>query len=639
MKKNISLKSRVIIVVSLIIGFITTAAIISSYSIFYSNTMSTTKTTQYRVTSFVANLVYEKLEMDNLALKTFGRTVDINREKDVMHNILEEFKSINHYMNAMLAYEDGEFILNKSSINLIPSDYNHKNASWYQEGMKHDGVYISKPYKDATNGMIIITMTYPVTKENGVKGLVATDIAIDLDTYLKSLSNAELDGRMYVIHNDGIIISALNKEIIGTNYQTIFTSELVNKVEEKEKTRNTEYEEPIVYSVRNGSERIGQVVPVQAYDYVVLYGVDRNKLVHDITWMSAGITFVILVISLIGIVVLYFMLRRMLDPIGKYAAQIYEMAQNKDLTTRLEIERHDELGSILEAINVLNASTDDVVSEVRSAIIEVASANNELAATMEELSTTFNSQAGQVSTMVEGIEGISNISKNTSNALSHNMDSLEQTAEGTRQETEKLDKVSIEMGDIEKDTVSLSETINHLSESSEQISNILGVINDIANQTNLLALNAAIEAARAGEAGRGFAVVADEVRKLAERTQHATKEIEDIINGLLRDSAEASAAMDKSVESVQGGTSNITSVAVEIKRAVENVRNLYTSMRPVAESVSEQYITIQSVVDNAQVIAAGLEQSNAAVNEVNNTVSHIQQRTDNLKMLIEQFRI
>lgn len=195
------------------------------------------------------------------------------------------------------------------------------------------------------------------------------------------------------------------------------------------------------------------------------------------------------------------------------------------------------------------------------------------------------------------------------------------------------------MSDIKRDTVSLSETINHLSESSEQISNILGVINDIANQTNLLALNAAIEAARAGEAGRGFAVVADEVRKLAERTQHATKEIEDIINGLLRDSEEAKVAMDKSVTSVHDGTTNITGVATEIKRAVENVTLLYTAMRPVAESVSEQYVTIQSVVDNAQVIAAGIEESNAAVNEINNTVSHIQQRTDNLKLLIEQFKI
>ena len=233
---------------------------------------------------------------------------------------------------------------------------------------------------------------------------------------------------------------------------------------------------------------------------------------------------------------------------------------------------------------------------------------------------------------------VSNISKNTSDALVTNMQFLEATADNTRKEAENLDKVSIDMGDIEKDTISLSETIRHLSDSSAQIGNILNVINDIANQTNLLALNAAIEAARAGEAGRGFAVVADEVRKLAERTQHAIGEVETIINELSRDSENASNAMNKSVTSVQEGAGNIQSVTGEIKRAVEDVTNLYTDMKPISQSVSDQYITIQSVVDNAQVVAAGIEESNAAVNEVNNTVSHIQQRTERLKNLIEQFK-
>ena len=192
---------------------------------------------------------------------------------------------------------------------------------------------------------------------------------------------------------------------------------------------------------------------------------------------------------------------------------------------------------------------------------------------------------------------------------------------------------------IKNETVSLESVVSELAESSNQIGEILSVINDIANQTNLLALNAAIEAARAGEAGRGFAVVADEVRKLAERTQHATGEIESIITSLQQKSNLASVEMTKSVESVQAGVDNIGETNAGFKSAVESVMDLHREMKSVAASVSNQYSTILTVVDNTQVIAAGIEESNSAVSEVNRTVAHLQERTDGLKTLVSRFNV
>ena len=635
--KNLSLRTRVILVVSTIILIITIATIISSYLLMSKEIMKTTKMSQYRDTTFVAGYVQERLATNIGIVKAFAKAFTIDEDKKRTAEYLEELKDLYGFENSSVGFEDGEYVANKSAS--IPAGFNHKVRPWYMAGIKTDDVYITAPYEDSFTKKILMTMTYPIKKPNGVKGVISVDFKLNIDDFIESITNKELDGRIVVIHNQGLILDAVDKQVYGKQFRDLFTKAFGDRVEYTFTHQDTKYNEPVEYKDNKGNDRIGQVIPVTGYDFVVSYGLDKEKVVRTISSLSVSIAAIIVLIAVVGMVVLYILLRNMLSPLARHAKEIYRLAENKDLSTRLKIERDDEIGNILKAINVLNDSTNVIVNEVRSSIIEVASANDELASTMEELSTTFNSQSEQVTTMVEGIEGISNISKNTSDALSNNMDSLEKTAEATRHETEKLDSVSVKMGGIEEDTITLSETINNLSERSNQIGNILEVINDIANQTNLLALNAAIEAARAGEAGRGFAVVADEVRKLAERTQHATKEIEDIINGLLRDSEEAKLAMDKSVTSVHDGTTNITGVATEIKRAVENVTLLYTAMRPVAESVSEQYVTIQSVVDNAQVIAAGLEESNAAVNEVNNTVSHIQQRTDNLKSLIEQFKI
>ena len=372
--------------------------------------------------------------------------------------------------------------------------------------------------------------------------------------------------------------------------------------------------ETISFKGPNKSNRIGVVKKINGYDFYAVYAESEDKAIAYVKSMAAKSIVFGIVLLIISNIITMFAVSIPLKNLKYLKKQITKAAENKDLNTEILVKSNDELAEITKSVNVFINSIKAVVNEVRASIIEVAS-------------------------MVNSMEDISSISKSTSDALSENMKSLKNTADATRDETEKLDKVSSEMQVIEQDTISLSDTIQHLSESSAHIGSILNVINDIADQTNLLALNAAIEAARAGDAGRGFAVVADEVRKLAERTQNATQEISNIINELLHDADNASKAMNKSAVSVHEGTSNINNAAYEIKKAVENVTILYQAMSPVADAVSEQYLSTQKVVDNAQVIAAGIEESNAAVNEVSNTVCHIQHRTYNLKILIEQFKL
>lgn len=635
MLKNKSIKNKVTITVTLILFVVVLTAIIINFFVSYNQQLSSVKQTQYRVAYYLSEILNQNLKLQQDNVMSFAKALNFNKEKSEIQALLEEYKNLNGFINVFAAFDNDDLFVNSSY--KVSSDYDHKTRGWYKDGIKSQGIMLSKPYISFSTGKLLMTFTYPIFNSSGVKGVLMVDLTFDLDYYLQNMPYKKYAGRIMIFHNSGIITSSLKQDYIDKNIKEVFSEKLYSYALDRVSKNKQEYAEPVEY-IYNNHKRLAQIVPVKDYQYSVFYEIDENLMRNTIVNAVSTVSIIVLLMSVIGIAILYFIIKSLLSPLELYSKKIYEMVENKDLSVQLKIDNNDELGSILKAINTLNQFTENVVSEVRSSIIEVASANNQLAATMEELSATFNSQSSQVSSMVKGMENVSSISKRTSDALSNNMTSLESTANTTRQETEKLDNVSGKMTVIEQDTVNLSETIHHLSESSAQIGNILNVINDIANQTNLLALNAAIEAARAGEAGRGFAVVADEVRKLAERTQGATKEIEDIITGLLRDADNASTAMTKSVSSVHEGTANITNVTSEIKKAVENVTILYQAMSPVADAVSEQYATIQTVVDNAQVIAAGIEESNVAVNEVNNTVSHIQQRTERLKHLIEQFK-
>ena len=309
-----------------------------------------------------------------------------------------------------------------------------------------------------------------------------------------------------------------------------------------------------------------------------------------------------------------------------------------DLTTNLEVEREDEIGRLYAGFNKAVGNIRDMLGQVGIAVDSAASASGEISASAEQLATAAQEQSvqsGEAAAAVEEmVRTIVENSQNASGAADVAGEAGKVARKGGEVVLETVRKIR-QIADVVKQS---AETVERLGESSRRIGEIVSVINEIADQTNLLALNAAIEAARAGEQGRGFAVVADEVRKLAERTTGATREIAGMIKGIQNETHEAVRAMQKGNDEVAEGIRLADRAGEALEQVVEGAASTVDRITQIAAASEEQSATSEQIARSVEGITGATQESALGVQQIARAADGLSRLTEDLRRLMERFQ-